>query len=73
MSPLWQAYLQDHGAVVRYGRVTGFGNPGKELAAAGTGTETVLSDLSHFGLILFRGEDAQSFLQGQYQICFCPL
>ncbi len=65
MNPLWQAYLQDHGAVIRHGRVAGFGNPGHELAAAGTGTETVLSDLSHFGLILFTGEDAQSFLQGQ--------
>ncbi|HEX9180907.1 MAG TPA: folate-binding protein [Burkholderiales bacterium] len=44
-------------------RVTDFGHPAAELAAAASGT--ILCDLSHLGLIRFEGEDGAAFLQGQ--------
>jgi folate-binding protein YgfZ len=59
----WQAHLQSEHALIQDGRVIHFGDPAAELAA--TQSATVVSDLSHFGLIRFTGEDAQSFLQGQ--------
>ncbi|SOD42041.1 CAF17-like 4Fe-4S cluster assembly/insertion protein YgfZ [Nitrosovibrio sp. Nv4] len=68
MNLIWQAYLQNCRAIIRDGRVVSYGNAPAELAntrAASTGSATVLSDLSHFGLIQFSGGDAQSFLQGQ--------
>lgn len=40
-----------------------FGDPDAELAQARNGL--VLADLSHYGLIAFAGEDAQTFLHGQ--------
>lgn len=63
MNPIWQAYLQDHGATIEEGRVVHYGNPCLELARVRSAT--VIADLSHLGLIQFSGEDAQSFLQGQ--------
>lgn len=41
-----------------------FGNPERERRAALSGE--VFADLSHFGLIEVRGEDAADFLQGQF-------
>src|SRR5690606_12690530 len=43
--------------------VVDYGDNAAELESARSAT--VVSDLSHFGLIHFSGEDAQSFLQGQ--------
>lgn len=63
MNPLWQSYLQSRNAVIQDGRVVTYGNAIAELASIRSGT--VLADLSHFGIIHFSGEDAQSFLQGQ--------
>jgi folate-binding protein YgfZ len=63
MNSDWQAHLQSEHALIQDGRVAHFGDPAAELAA--TQTATVVSDLSHFDLIQFAGEDAQSFLQGQ--------
>jgi folate-binding protein YgfZ len=63
MNLIWQAYLRSHGAVIRDGRVVDYGENAAELESARSAT--VLSDLSHLGLIHFLGEDAQSFLQGQ--------
>ena len=63
MNFLWQTYLEAHGASIRDGRVISFGDPVSELGSARSAT--VLSDLSHFGLIHFLGDDARSFLQGQ--------
>ena len=40
-----------------------YGNSAAELKATRSGT--VLTDLSHLGLIHFSGEDAEAFLQGQ--------
>lgn len=63
MNVLWQNHLQARGAVIEDDSIAHFGNPKAELEAAKSGT--VIADLSHFGLINFSGEDAQSFLQGQ--------
>ena len=63
MNLLWQAHLRNRDAIIQDGRVVSFGNAAAELA--NTRSTTVVSDLSHFGLIHFQGEDAESFLQGQ--------
>ncbi len=58
----WKKYLEHTcGAVIENGAVLHFGNPARELQVAKTGP--ILMDLSNFGLIGVRGEDAQSFLQ----------
>ena len=59
----WTDYLASRGAHIENGAVTHFGDRADELAAADA--RTVLADLSHFGLIAFTGEDAQTFLHGQ--------
>jgi folate-binding protein YgfZ len=59
----WTDFLVSRGAVLDAGHVAHFGDPAGELAAARD--QTVLADLSHFGLIGFAGEEAQSFLHGQ--------
>lgn len=63
MSLIWQAYLRSRGAIIQDGRVVDYGDNAAELESARSAT--VVSDLSHFSLIHFSGEDAQSFLQGQ--------
>jgi folate-binding protein YgfZ len=63
MNPAWQTYLQSRNAAIQDDRVVHYGNSAAELASVGSGT--VIVDLSHFGLIGFSGEDAESFLQGQ--------
>lgn len=63
MTPAWQSFLSAQGAQFENGAVAHFGNPAQELVAAGQGE--VLADLSHFDIIQFAGEDAESFLQGQ--------
>ncbi len=63
MNLIWQAYLQSRNAVIQDDSVASYGNSAAELG--NVRSATVLVDLSHFGLIYFSGEDAQSFLQGQ--------
>jgi folate-binding protein YgfZ len=63
MNSDWQVYLESQHALIENGRIAHFGDGAAELEAARSAT--VVSDLSHFGLIQFSGEDAQSFLQGQ--------
>lgn len=63
MSPTWNEFLLARGAVLADGAVAHFGDPAGELAAARDAT--VLADLSHYGLIVFSGEDAQTFLHAQ--------
>lgn len=63
MNPAWHSYLQSCNAIIQDGRVVSYGDAAAELASVRSGT--VLADLSHFGLIHFSDEDAQSFLQGQ--------
>ena len=63
MNPVWHAYLQNYGAIFQEDCIVSYGNAAAELES--TRSAIVLSDLSHFGLIHFRGEDAETFLQGQ--------
>jgi Na+-driven multidrug efflux pump len=63
MNTEWQNYLTKHSAVVKDDSVIHFGDSAAELLA--TETTTVISDLSHQGLIQFSGGDAKAFLQSQ--------
>lgn len=63
MDPVWQAFLQEYNATIEKGYVIHFGDDVSELKSAQT--DTILVDLSNFGLIHFSGEDASAFLQGQ--------
>lgn len=63
MNPIWQTYLRDHHAVIENNCVIHFGDITKELQD--TATMTIATDLSHYGLIRFSGEDAKTFLQSQ--------
>ena len=63
MNPVWHTYLQNRGAIFQEDCIASYGNAAAELESARS--KTVLTDLSHFGLIHFRGEDAETFLQGQ--------
>ncbi len=59
----WQLTLETFGATIIDGVVQHFGDSSQELAAAVN--ETVIADLSHFGVIQVSGADALTFLQGQ--------
>jgi folate-binding protein YgfZ len=59
----WTEFLSSQGATLADEVVTDFGDAQGELAAAES--ETVIADLSQFGLIALAGEDAQTFLHGQ--------
>jgi len=63
MTTNWNEFLHSCGARRADGYTTDFGDLQGELAAAKQGL--VLADLSHWGLIGFSGEDAQTFLHGQ--------
>lgn len=67
MMTQWQDFLINHpgnsGIQITDNRIEHFGNPQAELLA--TANETILTDLSHFGLLQISGEDAVTFLQGQ--------
>lgn len=59
----WTDFLASQGANLSAGVVVDFGRPTDELNAATS--ETILADLSHYGLIAFAGEEAQTFLHSQ--------
>jgi folate-binding protein YgfZ len=61
MNPDWQNFLLQHNAVIAQGIAQHFGDNTSELCA--TTTETVVCDLSQFGLLRVSGEEAQAFLQ----------
>lgn len=63
MNSVWYSFLQKHNAVIENDCVSHYGNASAELKS--TCSNTVIADLSHFGLIHFSGEDASVFLQGQ--------
>ncbi|MGG7053968.1 YgfZ/GcvT domain-containing protein [Nitrosomonas sp. ANs5] len=63
MNSDWFTFLAGQNAHIESDCVQHFGHPAEELAH--TEVDTVLTDLSHLGLIRFSGEDAHSFLQGQ--------
>jgi hypothetical protein len=60
----WQQFITQQGAVIEDGEVKHFGNETAEKLAAIN--DHVLCDLSHYGLILAVGEEAESFLQNQF-------
>ena len=65
MSERWRSELTRQGAQFSDGRVTSFAGSAKVgLAALKDGA--VLCDLSHMGLMLATGEDAATFLHGQF-------
>ena len=64
MKPEWKDFLNDAGAEFSNAKVDSFGNPEQERQIAHTGE--ILCDLSHYGLIAAYGEDAETFLQGQF-------
>lgn len=65
MSVRWQAELARQGAQFSDGRVATFGN-GPEAGFSALRDGVVLCDLSHYGLMLASGDDAQAFLHGQF-------
>lgn len=65
MKPEWKNLLENDGAeFATDGSVASFGNPERERRVTTTGN--VFCDLSQYGLIAAYGEDAESFLQGQF-------
>jgi len=64
MNQDWRAFLDSKGARWTEGRVLDFGDARAEAQASVHGD--VLCDLSAYGLIAVSGEDAQTFLQGQF-------
>lgn len=63
MNADWQVFLGAQGASIQNGVATDFGNPEAELAAARDAT--VVSPLTHLGIIECSGDDARTFLQNQ--------
>lgn len=63
MNPTWQDFLLSSGAHIENGQLVHFGNPQQEMAVAANGS--IVTDLSHFGVIRFAGEEGETFLQGQ--------
>lgn len=60
----WQTFLTRHGAVIAANKVEHFGDAAGELGA--TAQDTVLCDLSQFGMLKVSGEEAQSFLHNLF-------
>ena len=63
MNADWRAFLERAGAALATDRVSHFGQVEAELHAALSGD--ICCDLSHLGLIVVRGPDSETFLQGQ--------
>lgn len=62
MNTTWQSFLEQSGANIIDGTVRDFGAPGKELNSS---QETLIADLSHYGIIEATGDEAADFLQNQ--------
>ncbi|MBL80092.1 MAG: glycine cleavage system protein T [Nitrosomonadaceae bacterium] len=63
MNSIWSSFLQKNNAIIENNHIIHYGNAAAELK--NTHSNTVIADLSHYGLIHFSGEDALPFLQGQ--------
>jgi folate-binding protein YgfZ len=63
MNANWLHWLAAHGAILGDGEVLHFGRPGQESAATVAGS--IITDLSHYGLLQAAGADATQFLQNQ--------
>lgn len=64
MKTEWKEFLEKAGAVFDDGSIAHFGNRERERQVAMSGE--VIVDLSHYGLIAAYGEEAETFLQGQF-------
>ena len=64
MHPAWDTFLKNLGARPDAEGTLHFGNPRAEQHAAAS--QNVIADLSHLSLIRASGDDAASFLQGQF-------
>jgi len=63
MKPEWKQYLEGRGAEFEQDHLIHFGNEVRERRFVRNGN--LITDLSGYGLISVRGEDAEQFLQGQ--------
>ncbi len=63
MNANWLNWLATRGAVLTDGQVLHFGDLEKEAAA--TVEQSIITDLSHYGLLRVEGADAAAFLQNQ--------
>lgn len=63
MQENWQAFLLTQYAVIENDKVIRF--DGEQVELAQVEDIVALVDLSHYGLLVFSGEDAQTFLQNQ--------
>ena len=63
MNPTWQEFLGATGARIDNGIVTDFGNLTEELVAARD--SSIVSPLTHLGLLECAGDDAKVFLHNQ--------
>jgi folate-binding protein YgfZ len=63
MNSEWLSFLSRSGARTDDGVVSDFGNPADELQALAAAP--VMADVSALGILVFSGEDAGNFLQGQ--------
>ncbi len=59
-------HLQSLGAIFEQNSVIHYGNPRQELASVTTDNKTVITELSHYGLIKISGTESQTFLQSQF-------
>ena len=64
MKPEWKDFLSDAGAELSGSKVESFGNAEQERQIVHSGN--IICDLSHYGLIAAYGDDAETFLQGQF-------
>ena len=64
MKTEWKKFLEDVGAIFENGHIAHYGNRERERQVAMSGE--IIADLSHFGLIAAHGEEAETFLQGQF-------
>ena len=64
MNVEWRTHLLDAGAIVQGDRIESFGDSQQETRAAAT--TDIVADLSSFSLIRVYGDDATTFLQGQF-------
>lgn len=64
MTSPWHEFLRERGARIEAGAVSDFGDAAGELRAARDGG--IVAPLTHLGLIACSGEDAQTFLHGQF-------
>ncbi|MEJ2142589.1 MAG: folate-binding protein [Gammaproteobacteria bacterium] len=62
MNTTWQSFLEQSGANIVDNTVRDFGDPDNEL---NSNQQTIIADLSHYGIIAVEGDDAADFLQNQ--------